>query len=118
LRAIIASRQSIASASCALQVSWPISPPAFSVLRASNKPRNSLAWGDRTGIALNGAGGGYVIADAVALEADDAAAPIRPERHILNSIATMRRRLIIALARSIARCPRCARTLKRTRPPY
>src|SRR6202162_4521996 len=35
------------------------------------------------------------------------APPIRPERHIPNSIATMRRRLTVALARSLDRCPCC-----------
>ena len=34
-------------------------------------------------------------------------APIRPERHVENSIATMRKRLTIALARSLYRCPCC-----------
>ena len=38
---------------------------------------------------------------------DPEAPPIRPERHIPNSIATMRRRLIVALVRSLARCPCC-----------
>jgi hypothetical protein len=33
--------------------------------------------------------------------------PIRPERHIPNSIATMRRRLTVALAGSLQRCPCC-----------
>ena len=33
--------------------------------------------------------------------------PIRPERHIPNSIATVRRRLIVALARTLPRCPCC-----------
>jgi SRSO17 transposase len=36
------------------------------------------------------------------------APPLRPERHIPNSIATMRRRLIVALVRSLSRCPCCA----------
>jgi hypothetical protein len=39
---------------------------------------------------------------------DPAAPPIRPERHVLNSIATVRRRLTVALARSLERCPCCA----------
>ena len=38
---------------------------------------------------------------------DPEAPPIRPERHIPNSIATMRRRLTVALARSLDRCPCC-----------
>src|ERR1700692_2181154 len=38
---------------------------------------------------------------------DPAAPPIRPERHIPNSIATLRRRLTVALARSLDRCPCC-----------
>ena len=32
---------------------------------------------------------------------------LRPERHIPNSIATMRRRLIVALVRTLSRCPCC-----------
>src|SRR3979411_2623334 len=45
---------------------------------------------------------------------DPEAPPIRPERHIPNSIATMRRRLIVALAERLQRCPCCARPTKRT----
>ena len=37
-------------------------------------------------------------------------APIRPERHVENSIATIRRRLIVALARTLQRCPCCRAT--------
>jgi SRSO17 transposase len=33
--------------------------------------------------------------------------PLRPERHIPNSIATMRRRLIAAIIRRLPRCPCC-----------
>ena len=40
---------------------------------------------------------------------DPEAPPIRTERHIPNSIATMRRRLIVALVRSAPRCPCCTR---------
>src|SRR5262249_12380842 len=35
---------------------------------------------------------------------DPEAAPLRPERHVPNSIATMRRRLIVALASRLSRC--------------
>jgi hypothetical protein len=35
------------------------------------------------------------------------APPIRPERHVANSIATLRRRLIGALAQALDRCPCC-----------
>jgi hypothetical protein len=38
---------------------------------------------------------------------DPHAPPIRPERHLANSIATMRKRLTIALAKSLYRCPCC-----------
>lgn len=41
---------------------------------------------------------------------DPAAPPIRPERHVYNSIATIRRHLTAAIARSLQRCPCCART--------
>ena len=34
-------------------------------------------------------------------------AAVAPERHISNSIATMRRQLAIALARTLSRCPCC-----------
>src|SRR4051794_26434347 len=33
--------------------------------------------------------------------------PVRPERHVANSIATIRRHLIVALATTLARCPCC-----------
>src|SRR5271166_4669959 len=38
---------------------------------------------------------------------DPHAPPIRPERHVANSIATMRRQLTIALTKSLYRCPCC-----------
>src|SRR5215203_3680015 len=47
---------------------------------------------------------------------DPAAPPIRPERHVPNSIATMRRRLTVALAQSLERCPCCATHFRR--PPH
>ena len=34
--------------------------------------------------------------------------PLRPERHVHNSIATMGRRLVAALATMLSRCPCCA----------
>jgi hypothetical protein len=39
---------------------------------------------------------------------DPEAPPIRPERHVPNSIATIRRRFIVALVRCLSRCPCCA----------
>ncbi len=42
------------------------------------------------------------------------APPIRPEHHVENSIATIRKRLTVALAKSLARCPCCQST---PRPP-
>jgi SRSO17 transposase len=44
------------------------------------------------------------------------APPIRPERHIENSIATIRRQLTVALARTLMRCP-CCQALP-PRPPF
>src|SRR3982751_4263828 len=44
---------------------------------------------------------------------DPAAPPIRPERHVPNSIATMRRRLTVALAQSLERRPCCATHFRR-----
>ena len=38
---------------------------------------------------------------------DTEAPPIRPERNVENSIATMRKRLTVALAKSLYRCPCC-----------
>jgi hypothetical protein len=38
---------------------------------------------------------------------DPEAPPIRPERHIENSITTIRRQLTVALARTLMRCPCC-----------
>ena len=53
---------------------------------------------------------------------DPEAPPIRPERHIENSIATIRRQLTVALARTLMRCPCChalsARPPMPPRPPY
>jgi hypothetical protein len=45
---------------------------------------------------------------------DPEAPPIRPERHIPNSIATMRRRLIVALARTLPRCHCCNTPIRNT----
>ena len=39
--------------------------------------------------------------------------PLRPERHIPNSIATVRRRLIAALVSRLPRCPCCAAPIAR-----
>jgi hypothetical protein len=41
---------------------------------------------------------------------------IRPERHVANSIATIRRYLIVALATTLARCPCCNTPRKTTNP--
>src|SRR6476660_7066177 len=45
---------------------------------------------------------------------DPEALPIRPERHIPNSIATIRRRLIVALAKTLPRCPCCNTPIRKT----
>ena len=50
---------------------------------------------------------------AVPTVIDPEAPPLRPERHIPNSIATMRRRLIVALVRTLSRCPCCAAQIQR-----
>src|SRR3954468_20484097 len=42
------------------------------------------------------------------------APPVRPERHVANSIATTRRHLILALATTLARCPCCNAPRKTT----
>jgi hypothetical protein len=42
---------------------------------------------------------------AFPMATDPEAPPIRPERHVANSIASIRRRLIVALARTLPRCP-------------
>ncbi len=44
---------------------------------------------------------------------DPEAPPLRPERHVANSIASMRRQLIAGIARALPRCPCCA--MPRTR---
>jgi hypothetical protein len=44
---------------------------------------------------------------------DPEAPPLRPERHIPNSIATMRRRLIGALVSKLPRCPCCTAPIAR-----
>ena len=41
---------------------------------------------------------------------DPAAPPLRPERHVPNSIATVRRYLDAGLVALLPRCPCCART--------
>ena len=46
---------------------------------------------------------------------DPEAPPIRPERHVPNSIATMRRHLIVALARTLPRCPCCNAPIRKIR---
>jgi hypothetical protein len=46
---------------------------------------------------------------------DPAAPPIRPQRQVPNSIATMHHPLIVALARALPRCPCCARRFPPTR---
>jgi SRSO17 transposase len=47
---------------------------------------------------------------------DPADPPLRPERHVPNSIATVRRRIIDALVRRLPRCPCCrALTARRSR---
>ena len=43
---------------------------------------------------------------------DPADPPIRPERHVPNSIATIRRRLTLALSQTLLRCPCCARPMQ------
>jgi hypothetical protein len=43
---------------------------------------------------------------------DPVAPPLRTERHIPNSIATLRRRLTAAIVRRLSRCPCCARTIE------
>ena len=45
---------------------------------------------------------------------DPAAPPIRPQRHVPNSIATLHQRLIVAIARALPRCPYCTRRFKRS----
>ncbi len=42
---------------------------------------------------------------------DPAAAPVRTERHVPHSIATLRRRIARALAQALPRCPCCAQTI-------
>jgi hypothetical protein len=44
---------------------------------------------------------------------DPAAPPIRPQRHVPNSITTIHRRLALAIARTLPRCPCCARNFAR-----
>jgi len=44
---------------------------------------------------------------------DPHAPPVRTERHVVNSIATIRKRLTIALAKSLYRCPCCQAVSRR-----
>ena len=48
---------------------------------------------------------------------DSAAPPIRPERHVPTSIPTLRRRLTVALATRLQRCPCCTRAIGNLRQP-
>ena len=41
------------------------------------------------------------------------APPLRPQRHVPNSIATIHRTLAVAIARTLPRCPCCARSFTR-----
>jgi len=43
---------------------------------------------------------------------DPEAPPIRPQRHIPNSIATIRRELTAAIANRLQRCPHCVRRIR------
>lgn len=40
---------------------------------------------------------------------DPEAAPVRPERHHPTSIATLRKKLVVALVQRLSRCPCCQR---------
>ena len=42
---------------------------------------------------------------------DPEAPPLRPQRHLPNSIATIRRALALAIAKALQRCPCCLRRL-------
>jgi hypothetical protein len=44
---------------------------------------------------------------------DPAAPPLRPQRHIPNSIATIHCAMVVAIARMLPRCPCCARRFPR-----
>ncbi len=44
---------------------------------------------------------------------DPALPPLRPERHVSNSVATMRRKLTAALAERLSRCPAASHHLER-----
>jgi hypothetical protein len=44
------------------------------------------------------------------------APPIRPERHVENSIATVRRKLAVALAKSLFRRPCCQSSMTKQHP--
>src|SRR6202521_4969860 len=46
---------------------------------------------------------------------DPAAPPIRPQRHVPNSLATLHQRLIVAIARMLPRCPYCVSRFRRNR---
>ena len=47
---------------------------------------------------------------------DPEAPPLRPERHVPNSIATLRRRLIVKLVAILSRCPCCGAKKTKGRP--
>jgi hypothetical protein len=43
---------------------------------------------------------------------DPEAPPIRPQRHVPNSLATIRRELAAAIANRLHRCPHCVRRIR------
>jgi len=47
---------------------------------------------------------------------DPEASLIRPERHVENSIATVRRKLAVALAKTLFRCPCCQSIMTKQHP--
>jgi SRSO17 transposase len=59
---------------------------------------------------------GFLIAERLSFPqvTDPADPPLRPERHVQNSITTLRRRLIVALVEQLPRCP-CCRVGRTTR---
>src|SRR5258708_35796328 len=80
------------------RLAW-LPPPRYAVHRGLRIP--GLREGDDSPLGIS-------FRQAV----DPEAPPLRPERHIPNSIATMRRRLIVAIARNLSRCPCCIRQSK------
>ena len=69
----------------------------------AHRPRRTIRWSSLTVAHATGGPEGV----------DPEAPPLRTERHVVTSIATLRRQLTVGLAHKLDRCPCCCRTAQR-----